>query len=271
MANEISVALIGAGSMGGALLKGWLANKTIDVLRSAVFDPGAVDEMQMLCAEHELRLNPAIDSASPDVLVLAIKPQKAAEVLPEYSRLAKSAICLSMMAGKSIASISTLLGNASRVGRAMPNLPAAIGKGVSGLFAPDTIDAHGREQIEVLMSAVGETVWVERENHIDFVTAISGSGPAYFFLLTEALADAGASLGLDDDAAKQLALATLTGAGALMASETRTVEAMRKAVTSPGGTTEAALRVFEGDDQRMRTLVKEAVTAAAERAGQLTD
>lgn len=271
MANEISVALIGAGSMGGALLKGWLANKTIDVARSAVFDPGAGDEIKMLCAEHELPLNPSVDSVAPDVLVLAVKPQKAIEVLPEYAKLAKNAICLSVMAGKSIASISSLLENARRVCRVMPNLPAAIGKGVSGLFAPDTIDAHGREQIEALMSAAGKTVWVARENHIDFVTAISGSGPAYFFLLTEALSEAGVSLGLDDDAAKKLALATLTGAGALMAAETRTVEEMRKAVTSPAGTTEAALRVFDGDERRMRALVKEAVAAAAERAGQLTD
>lgn len=257
--------------MGGALLKGWLANKTIDVARSAVFDPGASDNTKRLCAEHNLVLNPAVDSVIPDVLVIAVKPQKAASVLPEYAKLAKSAICISVMAGKSIASISSLLGKASRVARAMPNLPAAISKGVSGLYAPDTIDAHGRKQVEMLMSAAGETVWVERENYIDYVTAISGSGPAYFFLLTEALADAGVSLGLSDEAAKKLALTTLTGAGALMDSETRTPEEMRKAVTSPGGTTEAALQVFDGDERRMRTLVKEAVLAAANRAGQLTD
>lgn len=271
MVHEISVALVGAGSMGGALLKGWLANKTIIAARSAVFDPGAGDAMKMLCAEHELPLNPSIDSVTPDVLVLAVKPQIAPAVLPEYSKLARDAICLSVMAGKSIASISSLLGNANRVCRVMPNLPAAIGKGVSGLFAPNTIEPHGRKQIEALISAAGETVWVERENHIDFVTAISGSGPAYFFLLTEALAEVGASLGLDQSASRKLALATFTGAGALMEAETRTIEEMRKAVMSPGGTTEAALRVFDGDEHHMRTLVQEAVAAAATRAGQLTD
>ncbi len=271
MMKKISVALIGAGSMGGALLKGWLAYDTIDIDQSAVFDPGASAELKALCAEHRLSLNPVIDSLVPDVVLIAIKPQKADALLPAYAGLAKDAVSISVMAGKSIASISKALGGATRVARTMPNLPAAIGKGVTGLYAPNEIDAEGRRAIETLMAAAGETVWVNSEEQIDYVTAVSGSGPAYYFLLTEALADAGEALGFDRTTAEKLALATLTGAGALMDVETRTPAQMRSAVTSPGGTTEAALNIFDGDDHRMRMLVKEAVAAAAKRAAELTE
>lgn len=271
MMKKISVALIGAGSMGGALLKGWLANDTIDIDQSAVFDPGVSAELKALCAEHQLSLNPVIGSVAPDAVLIAIKPQKADTLLPAYAALAENALNISVMAGKSIASISKALGGAARVARTMPNLPAAIGKGVTGLYAPDEIDAEGRAVIETLMAAAGETVWVNSEAQIDHVTAVSGSGPAYYFLLTEALAEAGEALGFDRAAAEKLALGTLTGAGALMAVETRTPAQMRSAVTSPGGTTEAALNVFDGKEQKMRMLVKEAVTAAARRAGELTE
>lgn len=264
-----SVALVGAGAMGGALLKGWLAAGSIDAAQSAVFDPGASDGMKALCAKHGLVLNG--DARSVDAVVLAVKPQAADKVLPDYAAMANEAINISVMAGKSIATISRLLGGAPRIARVMPNLPAAIGKGVSGLYAPATINQSGRALIENLMRAAGETVWVETEQGIDFVTAVSGSGPAYYFLLTEALADAGVAIGLEPQAAAGLARATLSGSGALIAQETRTPEEMRKAVTSPGGTTAAALSVFDGDDQAMRKLVADAVKAAAKRAGELTE
>ncbi|WP_428409840.1 pyrroline-5-carboxylate reductase [Hyphococcus sp.] len=269
MTDRPSVALIGAGAMGGALLKGWLAAGSIDPACSAVFDPNIKTEMAGLCAQKGVAVN---KSEGPfDAMVLAVKPQAAADVLPQYAAIAKESIVISVMAGKSVASIVKMLNGAPRVARVMPNLPAAIGKGVSGLYAPDAIDAQGRAVIETLMRAAGETVWVRTEQEIDFVTAVSGSGPAYFFLLTEALADAGAALGLDKDAAAALARATLAGAGAMMEADARSPAEMRKAVTSPGGTTEAALKVFDGDDAAMRKLVKAAVEAAAKRAGELTD
>jgi len=195
----------------------------------------------------------------------------AADALPAYAALAGRALAISVMAGKSTASVGKALGGAERVARAMPNLPAAIGKGVTGLYAPSSIDARGRRLAETLMRAAGEVVWVEREQDIDAVTAVSGSGPAYFFLLTEALADAGEALGLGKTAAAALARATLAGAGALIDAETREPEEMRKAVTSPGGTTEAALKIFDGDEQALRALVNNAVAAAARRASELTD
>lgn len=264
-----TVALIGAGAMGGALLKGWLAAGSIDAARSAVFDPNIKDEMADLCAQKGVAVN---EGEGPfDAMVLAVKPQAAADVLPHYAKLARDAIAISVMAGKSIARIQNLLEGAPRVARVMPNLPAAIGRGASGLYAPEAIDAKGRAIIETLMQAAGETVWVRSEQEIDYVTAVSGSGPAYYFLLTEALAEAGASLGLDRKAAAALARATLAGAGAMMDADARAPAEMRKAVTSPGGTTEAALKIFDGDDAAMRKLVEKAVQAAAKRAGELTD
>lgn len=269
MTDKPSVALIGAGAMGGALLKGWLAAGSIDAARSAVFDPNIKDEMAGLCAENGVAVNKG--EGPFDAMVLAVKPQAAADVLPHYATLARDAIAISVMAGKSVASIQNMLEGAPRVARVMPNLPAAIGRGASGLYAPDAIDASGRAIIETLMQAAGETVWVRSEQEIDFVTAVSGSGPAYYFLLTEALAEAGAALGLERQAVAALARATLAGAGAMMDADPRSPAGMRKSVTSPGGTTEAALKVFDGDDAAMRKLVKTAVEAAAKRAGDLTD
>ncbi len=270
MITKPSVALVGAGAMGGALLRGWLAAGSIDPAHSVVFDPAAPEAIRALCEKHGVALNPAVETTNADALVLAVKPQKANDALPAYAPIAKNALVISVMAGKTIDAIAKALGGARKVARVMANLPAAIGKGAAGLYAPAAIDADGRRLIETLMAAAGETVWVASEQEIDFVTAVSGSGPAYFFLLTEALAEAGAALGLSKDAAARLALATLTGAGALMETETRSPAQMRRAVTSPGGTTEAALDILDGDDKTLRKLIKDAVAAAARRAGELT-
>ena len=268
MTNNPSVALIGAGAMGGALLRGWLSAGSIDPASSAVFDPGVSPEITALCTEQGGRINPAIEGRF-DAIIIAVKPQAANVVLPAYSGIANNAVVVSVMAGKTIASIAEALGGAAKIARVMPNLPAAIGRGVSGLFAPESINQDGRALIEILMAAAGETVWVETEEQIDFVTAVSGSGPAYYFLLTEALAQAGESLGLAPDAAAKLARATLSGAGALMEIETRSPAEMRRAVTSPGGTTEAALNILDGDNEEMRKLIKSAVKAAAQRGAAL--
>ena len=267
MTNKPTVALIGAGSMGGSLLRGWVSGGVIATGGSAIFDPNPPDEIKTLCADHGIAVNPDITAIEPDAVIAAVKPQLAEQALPLYGSLTKDAIVISVMAGTSIASIQRIFGEAPKVARVMPNLPAAIGKGVSGLYANDAVDERGRALIEDLMAAAGETVWVDSEEGIDFVTAVSGSGPAYFFLLTEALAEAGEALGLSQQAAANLARATLTGAGALMETETRSPAEMRRAVTSPGGTTEAALNVLDND---VRRLIKYAVNAAAKRAGELT-
>lgn len=271
MSGKPSVALIGAGAMGGALLRGWLAAGSIDAGRSAVFDPAAPDAVLALCEKHGVALNPDVATVRADALVVALKPQKADGALPAYAPIAKAAVVISVMAGKGIAGIRKALGGAGKVARVMPNLPAAIGKGVVGLYAPESIGADDRIMIEILMTAAGEAAWVKNEREIDFVTAISGSGPAYFFLLTEALAEAGEALGLSKEAAAKLARATLAGAGALMETESRSPAEMRRAVTSPGGTTEAALEILDGDDEALRRLMKDAIAVAAKRAGELTD
>ncbi|VAW06757.1 Pyrroline-5-carboxylate reductase [hydrothermal vent metagenome] len=274
MRDKPSVALIGAGAMGGALLHGWLAGGVIAPAHSVVFDPAINDEMKALCKTHGVALNPSLDDAikaGVDAVVIAVKPQMASDVLGHFTGLASQAVVISVMAGKSVAGISAALGGAEKIARAMPNLPAAIGKGMTGLYAPDAVDDAGRVLVETLMCAAGETVWVSAEAEIDLVTAISGSGPAYYFLLTEALTEAGEALGLSKDTAAKLARATFIGAGALMDAETRSPSQMRRAVTSPGGTTQAALEILDGDAKVLGRLVEEAVRAAAARARALTD
>ncbi|MEO0880867.1 MAG: pyrroline-5-carboxylate reductase dimerization domain-containing protein, partial [Pseudomonadota bacterium] len=193
--KKTSVGLIGAGSMGGALLRGWLEGGIIDAARSAIFDPAVPDQNRMTAQTAGMAINPGKDLAV-DVLVVAVKPQISASILPDFAESAASACVLSVMAGKTIAAISGELGGAPRVARAMPNLPSSIGKGACGLYAPPAIDADMRKRLATLLAASGVVVSVESEEAIDVVTAISGSGPAYFFLFTQALEKAGVALGL---------------------------------------------------------------------------
>ena len=174
------------------------------------------------------------------------------------------------MAGLSIARINAIAGGDARIARAMPNLPVALGAGAIGVYAGEEIGAGERAGISTLLSAVGEVAWVQSETQIDVVTAVSGSGPAYFFLLTEALCEAGEALGLAPEVAALLARTTAKGAGAMMGVDPRTPAQMRRAVTSPGGTTAAALEVLDGEGSAMRELLNGAVRAAAQRAQELT-
>lgn len=257
--------------MGGALLRGWLEKGVIDLKRSAVFDPAPSPPMTAVIENAAISLNPLLDARTFDALVIAVKPQAARDVLPRFAGLARGAAVISVMAGKSVATISGLMSQAGAVIRAMPNLPAAVGAGVTGLYAPPGVSAHHRANAETLMRAVGDIVWVETEQAIDAVTAVSGSGPAYFFLLGEALAEAARAAGFPPDIAERLARATLEGAGAYAAHDQRTLGDLRKAVTSPGGTTEAALAIFDGETRELREIVKAAVQAARARAAELTD
>ena len=265
MSDKSSVALIGAGSMGGSLLRGWVDADCIDRPRSAIFDPTPSQSILALCKASAIEVNPQGPSSF-DVVVLAVKPQIAPKVLPSYAAATSNAIVASVIAGLSLETIEGMIDPSAKLARAMPNLPAAVGKGVTGIYARDCVTKDDRAVLDRLLVAVGATVWVKRESDIDLVTAISGSGPAYFFLLAEALEEAGLAMGLTADQSSMLARATLAGAGTLIDQETRSVAEMRKAVTSPGGTTEAALNVFDGDEKILRTLVKQATRAAADRA-----
>lgn len=270
MTEKISVALIGAGSMGGALLRGWTGGGVIDGAASAIFDPAPSESIREIARAAGLATNPPIGARRFDALVIAVKPQAAAESLPAYAALAADAVAISVMAGKSVATIAATLAGARRIVRAMPNLPAAVGEGATALFAPATVNAEDRAVAEKLMRAVGAAIWVDNEDAIDLATAVSGSGPAYFFLLAESLADAGAARGLSRRDAETLARATLQGAGVFAKADARSLADLREAVTSPGGTTQAALGVLDGDDAALRRLVAEAVDAARRRARALT-
>lgn len=270
-AKTSSIVLLGAGKMGFAMLEGW-ANLGLTGPHVAVIEPFPSPELTALCAQKDIRLNPdEAGLAAPDALVVAIKPQTLDAAAARLAALAgPSTVIVSIMAGKSIADIAARAPNAGAIVRAMPNTPAAIGRGVAGAAASASISAEQRALADRLLSAVGGVEWIDDEGLIDAVTAVSGSGPAYVFLLAECLAEAGAAAGLPADLAARLARATVEGAGELMhrAAETSPAQ-LRINVTSPGGTTEAALGVLMANDG-LKPLMQRAVAAAAARAKALS-
>jgi len=261
--------LVGAGKMGGAMATGWL-DRGLEASSLALVEPNPSREIVALAARG-VAINPA-DPAPPDVLVLAVKPQHLDAVAPEIAPFAgESTLVVSILAGKTIANLNARLPMARTVVRAMPNTPAAIGRGVTAAFASPEVTAEQRHWCETLLGAIGAFYWLEDEAAIDAVTAISGGGPAYVFALTEALAAAAEKLGLPPELAINLARGTVEGAGELMRRESGTSPAvLRRAVTSPGGTTAAALAVLQGEgglDDLMVRATAAARTRAAEMAG----
>lgn len=208
----------------------------------------------------------AIEGA--DVIVLAIKPQTMPVVLEQLAgKVQMEQLVLSVAAGTKISTIGSELGENQPIVRSMPNTPALIGHGITGIVASDSCNELQRRQAENILAAAGDVVWLEDESLMDAVTAISGTGPAYYFLLTEVLAFAAREFGIPDDTADRLAAITCFGAGAMMASSPGEAQELRRRVTSPGGTTEAAMRILEGG--RFRELMFEAVKAAMERSREL--
>lgn len=265
-----ALTLVGAGRMGGALLRGWL-ELGVSPEHVLVIDPQPGPEIRDLCAARGVALNPKPPHRAADVLVLAIKPQMLDAAAADLAaHLAPGTLVLSIMAGKTIADIASRLPGASAIVRSMPNTPAAVGRGVTGAAASAGVSSGQRETADALLSAVGGVVWLDSEDLLDAVTAVSGSGPAYVFLLAEALAKAGEKAGLPRDVAMRLARATIEGAGELMYREQGTTPAqLRVNVTSPGGTTAAALDVLMGPDGLAR-LMERAVAAAKRRAEELS-
>jgi pyrroline-5-carboxylate reductase len=262
-----SLALIGAGKMGAALLGGWLA-AGLDPRRVAVHEPHPAPAIEALAAEKGFVLNPA--PAPAQAIVLAIKPQMLDAAAPALAPLfGADSLLISILAGKTLADLGARLPAAAIV-RAMPNTPAAIGRGITGAFAGPPVSPAQKNQADFLLGGVGAVEWVASESLIDAVTAISGSGPAYVFYLVEALAQAGAALGLPEDLALRLARATVEGSGELLTrSPEITAETLRKNVTSPGGTTQAALDVLTAPDG-LAKLMARATAAAARRAEELS-
>jgi pyrroline-5-carboxylate reductase len=260
--------LVGAGKMGGAMAQGWL-DAGLPASSLSILEPNPSAEIASLAADRGIALNPGA-VPPPEMLVLAVKPQSLDQVAPQIAALAgERTLVLSIIAGKTIANLLARLPQARAVVRAMPNTPAAIGHGVSGAFANANVNADQQRWCERLLGAVGAVFWVEEEDAIDAVTAISGSGPAYVFALTEALAAAAEKLGLPADLSMSLARGTVEGAAELMRRESETSpETLRQNVTSPGGTTAAALAILQGSEG-LNDLMARATAAARARAAEM--
>lgn len=257
------ILLVGCGRMGGALLAGWLER---GLAPSIAVDPAtaSVPAGVRLIASPD-QLPPGF---APAAVVLAVKPQNAADTLPAYARFAGRAVFLSIMAGRTIAGMRRLLGAEAAIVRAMPNTPAAIRRGVTvACAAPEVSDAR-RALCGTLLEAVGAVAWVADEAMLDAVTAVSGSGPAYVFLLAELMEQAAREQGLPPDLARLLARRTVAGAGALLEASAEDAAALRRAVTSPGGTTERALSVLMAEDGWPNALSR-AISAATARSREL--
>jgi pyrroline-5-carboxylate reductase len=261
------IALIGAGKMGGALLDGWL-RLGLDPRKLAVLEPEPLPPIAAL-AGRGVRLNPGAETLrQANVVVIAIKPQAAAEALsPLAENVSPSALIVSIMAGRTLHFLSTIFPRVAAMVRAMPNTPAAIGRGITVAVAAKA-DQRQRQIAHRLLGATGAVEWVEDESLMDAVTALSGSGPAYVFLLAEALAQAGAAVGLPAKLAEKLARETIAGSGELLHQSRQDAATLRQNVTSPGGTTAAALAVLMRRDGLIR-LMSEAIAAATARSREL--
>ena len=261
-----TVVLAGAGKMGGAMLSGWLA-QGLAARSVVVIEPHATDEIRAL-ASKGVRLNPPpAEVGQVAALVVALKPQMFREAGPGLKPFATPAtLVVSIMAGTTIAAIAGVCGGG--VVRAMPNTPAAIGRGITVAVAAKNVGAGQRAIADSLLRATGSVEWVEDEGLMDAVTAVSGSGPAYVFLLAEELARAGVEAGLPEALATKLARETVAGSGELLHRSEVSSATLRQNVTSPGGTTAAALAVLMGPDG-MQSLLTRAVAAATARSKEL--
>ncbi len=271
IALDGTLLLAGAGKMGGALLAGWLKHG-LPPSQVLVQDPAPPAEVAEQLARHGIVNEPEIGvlAAPPAVILAAVKPQAMEAVLPGLARLAgPRTLVMSIAAGKTLASFARHFAPGTAIVRAMPNTPAAIGRGISVCVANAHAGEPQRALAGALMAAVGEVGWVEDEASMDAVTAVSGSGPAYVFLLAEALAAAGVRQGLDAGLAERLARATVAGSGELLWQSPESAEQLRRNVTSPGGTTAAALAVLMREGDGLARLFDEAVAAATKRGREL--
>lgn len=268
---DASLILVGCGKMGGALLRGWLA-QGIDPAAIRVVEPNPAAAEQFsdvpgVSFHGDARQ--ALSGAQPAVVIFAVKPQEMDKVAPAYRGAAEAgAAMLSIAAGRTVASFQRHLGDGAAIVRAMPNTPAAVGHGITVACPSLAVTPAQRELCDTLLRAAGEVAWIDDEALMDAVTAVSGSGPAYVFYLVECLAAAGTAAGLPQDLAMQLARTTVAGSGELMRQVPEDAATLRKNVTSPGGTTEAALKVLMADDA-LAPLLERAVAAATARSREL--
>ncbi len=262
------ILLVGCGKMGRAMLDGWL-EQGLAASQILIAEPSAIDLPAPIAARRIENAAAAPADFAPEIVVLAVKPQSMDAVLPGLVRfVAPGTVFLSIAAGKTLKVLAGGLGNAARIVRTMPNTPAAVRHGITVAVAGPGVDQAQRAGCDRLLRAVGEVVWVGDEGLIDAVTAVSGSGPAYVFLLVEAMAEAGAKAGLPADLAMQLARATVSGSGELLRRSSDSAAQLRKNVTSPGGTTAEALKVLMAPDA-MQKIFDAAIAAATRRSREL--
>ena len=262
--------LVGCGKMGGALLDGWLARGVAPTSVTLVEPQEALSARFTTLGVGAVAESGALATGlAPAVVVLAIKPQQIDAALPSYARFARpGTVFLSIVAGKTIGNFEAVLGARAAIVRAMPNTPAAVGRGMTVFCANAGASAAQREACGGLLAAVGETAWVEDEALLDPVTAVSGGGPAYVFLLIECLAEAGAEAGLPAGLAMRLARVTVAGAGELVHRAEEPASTLRENVTSPGGTTLEALKVLMAPDG-LQPLMTRAIAEATRRSREL--
>jgi len=261
------VMLVGAGQMGLAMAQGWL-DAGLPPANLVLVDPAPGEAAKALAEDYGLVIHGAASGLEPNVLVLAVKPQIIGPVMEGLvSVIGPQTLVLSIAAGISIARLTAGTGT-GRVVRTMPNTPAQIGKGITGAVAGPDIEPKDRAAADALLAAAGQVAWFEREDDLDAVTAVSGSGPAYVFNLVEAMAAAGVAQGLAEHVAMQLARQTVIGAAALMEADPTPASVLRQNVTSPNGTTAAALEVLMGADG-LAPLMERAVAAARRRSAEL--
>jgi len=268
--KNTSIGFIGAGNMAGSLIKGLLATG----INPASIWVADIDQEKLEQLATSSKVNTASSedfAAIADVLVLAVKPQAMKNVCLQLTKEIRSnkPLIISIAAGITADNLAAWLGTDSSIVRSMPNTPALIGRGASGLFANSAVSDSQGEIAQAIMEAVGISVWVAEEKDIDSVTAVSGSGPAYFFLFIEAIQKAAVQLGLSEDLARQLSYQTALGAAKLASSSDDDIESLRNNVTSPGGTTEQAILAFENGG--LRKLVTDAVQAAQRRSVELAE
>jgi pyrroline-5-carboxylate reductase len=258
--------LVGCGKMGGAMLDGWLARglAAADVI---VAEP--VEALRPRKAGLRSVGSSQDVGETPEIVVLAVKPQTMDAVLPDLRRFADDgAVFLSIAAGKTLKYFASHLGSTAKVVRSMPNTPAAVRQGITVACAAAGVAAAEKKRCQELLEAVGQALWVDDEGLLDPVTALSGSGPAYVFLLVEAMAAAGAKLGLSPEMAMQLARATVAGSGELLRQSSEPASQLRVNVTSPGGTTAEALKVLMAGDG-IQPVFDKALAAASRRSKEL--
>lgn len=259
--------LVGGGRMGGAMLAGWRERGVGPVV---VVDPSpeaarlAGPGVEVVASAAEIP-----DGFLPDAVILAVKPQMAGAALPAYARFAGRAVFISIMAGKTLHAVWQMLGVKAAIVRAMPNTPASVRQGFTVAVAGGHVSGHQHALANELLAATGEIAWIENEDLLDPVTAISGGGPAYVFLLTELMEQAALAQGIPAALARQLARQTVIGSAALLAASDEDAADLRMAVTSPKGTTERALAVLRADDAWPKSFA-EAIQAATERSRELS-